>query len=502
MKRIYKVLFCVMLLVFLIFINYILKDNDLYYFLFSFSMFIIFINSFSHINIEEKIIELKDKKYDNSQVKLFYAIIGSVLFINFLYFLVVYILNIFLNESIYFEKYIYISYAMVCSIWVIPTVNVITQYLSGKGNKNLSCLIKRLFYCFWFISIIILLIVYYCTSFNKNLFIILIYLLQYISFILVVLILSTLIKGKGIFKLGNLKKRKENNENILSDVKFILKNNIYYSIKNIINISYYYFSIVITYVVIIYKYNYPYNETVIIITDTYFYFFLLILILCTIFIEKYKSTVLDIMIDIKEKSQKGLEIVNLFVNIIKNILPLTLLLCILSGPILKIIFNNSNSVIFMLLIWIFPFIVLYSISLKIIEVSSLRKNIIYTILFSGLLVKVIFTLPMINSFYRMGYNVIYGDIIASIMGLFTSFIVMIIYINKKYKINFTKVFEKILNVIYESILLCLILVICSMIIPLNVNSNLEALVVILVYVIIYELFLILKRVIKKVLGGN
>ena len=231
MKRIYKVLFCVMLLVFLIFINYILKDNDLYYFLFSFSMFIIFINSFSHINIEEKIIELKDKKYDNSQVKLFYAIIGSVLFINFLYFLVVYILNIFLNESIYFEKYIYISYAMVCSIWIIPTVNVITQYLSGKGNKNLSCLIKRLFYCFWFISIIILLIVYYCTSFNKNLFIILIYLLQYISFILVVLILSTLIKGKGVFKLGNLKKRKENNENILSDVKFILKNNIYYSIK-------------------------------------------------------------------------------------------------------------------------------------------------------------------------------------------------------------------------------------------------------------------------------
>ena len=499
MKRIYKVLFYVFLL---IFISYILKNNDLYYFLFSFSMFMIFINSFSHINIEEKIIELKDKKYVNSQVKLFYTTILLVFLINVLYFLIVYVLNIFLNESICFEKYFYISYAMVCSIWIIPTVNIITQYLNGNGNKNLAILVKRLFYYFWCATITIFLIVYYCNSFTKNLFIIIIYLLQYIAFLIDILILSTLIKNKGIFKLGKLKKRKENNENIFNDVKFILKNNIYYSIRNSINLSYYYFSIVITYLVIIYKYNYPYNETVMLITDTYFYFSLLILILGMMFIEKYKLTILDIKNDVREKSQKGPEIVNLFVNVVKNILPLTLLLCILSGPIVKIVLNNSNSVIFMLLIWIFPFTILYYVSLKIIEFSSLRKTIIYIILFSGLLIKIIFTVPLINSFYRMGYNVIYGDIIASIMGLFTSFIVMIIYINKKYKINFTKVFEKILNVIYENILLCLILVICSMIIPLNVDSRLDAFIVILIYVVIYELFLILKKIIKKFLGGN
>ena len=502
MKRIYKVLFYVMLLIFLVFINYILKDADLYYFIFSFSMFMIFINSFSHINIEEKIVELKDKKYNNSQIKLFYAIIGSFFLINFLYFFLVYVLNIFFNKSIYFEEYTYISYSMVSIVWIIPTINIISQYCGSIGNRNLACFIKRLFYRFWLVSVIILLIIYKYNLINKNIFIILIYLLQYVSFIIIVTFLLLVTKNKVFFKLNNLKKRKENNENIFKDIKLILKNNIYYSIRNIVNISYYYFSIIITYLVIIYKYNYPYNEAVNIIIDTYFYFFLLILFFCKIFIRKYESIIVEIIANFKEKNKVGVEIVNLFISIIKTILPLTILFCILSGPTLKVIFNSNNSIIFMLLIWILPFIVLYSTSLKIIEYSNFKKNIMYIILFSGLLIKAIFTVPMINSFYRMGYNVIYGDIIASIMGLFTSFLGAVICINSKYKIDFTKVFEKILNVIYENILLCLILVVCSMIIPLNVNSNLEALVVILIYIIIYYIFIILKRIIKKILGGN
>ena len=65
--------------------------------------------------------------------------------------------------------------------------------------------------------------------------------------------------------------------------------------------------------------------------------------------------------------------------------------------------------------------------------------------------KLILIVPLINGFYRMGYSFIYGDILSTIIGLFASFIISIIYFNKKYKINFTKNFEKLLNIIYDNI---------------------------------------------------
>ena len=54
----------------------------------------------------------------------------------------------------------------------------------------------------------------------------------------------------------------------------------------------------------------------------------------------------------------------------------------------------------------------------------------------GIVSKIIITVPMINSFYRMGYNLLYGDIISTIISILISVIINYIYIktnNKKEK---------------------------------------------------------------------
>ena len=46
---------------------------------------------------------------------------------------------------------------------------------------------------------------------------------------------------------------------------------------------------------------------------------------------------------------------------------------------------------------------------------SVSCGIIYTSLIVGIISKIILIVPLINSFYRMGYNLIYGDIISTII---------------------------------------------------------------------------------------
>ena len=50
---------------------------------------------------------------------------------------------------------------------------------------------------------------------------------------------------------------------------------------------------------------------------------------------------------------------------------------------------------------------------------------------SGLIAKLILIIPLINSFYRMGYNLIYGDIISTIIGLLITITINYIYIKNK-----------------------------------------------------------------------
>lgn len=496
MKKKYKnFIYIFALLVMLMFIKFMLYEKDIFSVVISFSMFLIFVNSYSHINIEKEVNELRNNNYIYSQVRLFYLTILIVFLINLIYMGIIYIITLFLSDNYFLFNYNYILLIMGSTIFVIPTLNILSQYLKANNLKKFGSILKLMFYIIWGFLSIILLIVNYKIDISTYMFAIYIYLLEIFAFIVVILCCLLVIKNKKIFKLKQIKKREECKISLKNKLKNIFASNIKYSIKKVIYLSYYYVSIVFVFFILLYRYNYGYKEVISIMLDTYFYDFALILILVLYYILKYKKVISNTINNIKEK---GI-INNLLIDIANKVISVTILICILSGPILKLLFNSKNSIVFMFFIWILPFILLYIIGIKLLEVSS-SKKVLYITLLTGILVKIVLTIPLINSFYRMGYNLIYGDIVANIIGMFVSYIITILYLNKKYKIDFSNSFEKILNIVYENIILSLILIISSMVISLNVNSKSQALIVIIIYIVIYVIYNIIKNLLLKMRG--
>lgn len=502
MKEIIKKnMYLLIMIIILILVKFLLKDNNIYYFMLSFSAFLIFVSSFSHVNITTKLLELEEKEYKYSQWKLFCLTLGMILIINIVYIFLINLINIILNSSEYFINFKYVFLSMGFTIFIIPFINILKQYLYVNDNKKISNLLVKLFYCIWIISVIIVILLNYKIKLEMYIINIVIYLLAFISFIISLSLILLLVKDKSIFSFKLLKKRGENKLILKNYIYEVFCNNISYSIKRIVYISYYYISIIFVYYVIFYRYHYKYTDTINIITNTYFYNFLLVMFFVLIFLVKYRKEIIDVKNKMIMKKCEKVGIDKLFINISRIIFPITLLLCILSKPILILIFNNDNANIFMFFVWIVPFIVIYLVCMFLVENSCSKKK-FYITLFSGLFVKIILTIPLINSFYRMGYNLIYGDILSNIIGFFVSFIIGIIYLNNKFEVDFTSSFEKILNIIYENIILCLVLVLSSIIIPLNSFSRLESIGIIIIYISIFLLYFIIKKIIRKYLEGK
>lgn len=114
----------------------------------------------------------------------------------------------------------------------------------------------------------------------------------------------------------------------------------------------------------------------------------------------------------------------------------------------------------------------------------------------GILLKLILIVPLINSIYRMGYNMIYGDILINTISYI--FVITLLFITgkNKYKVDFTKKFDKILDIIYYNIILCSILLLISLVIPIKVSSKLDSLKVILIYSVISILYIYLRKKMK------
>ena len=137
----------------------------------------------------------------------------------------------------------------------------------------------------------------------------------------------------------------------------------------------------------------------------------------------------------------------------------------------------------MMLSFLSIFIALYNTTYDYIK----SKKIIYISLIVSIISKIILTIPFIDSFYRMGYNLIYGDIISTIISMSLGIIINYVYIKLNNKS--TKTLENILTILYESILLCILLVIMQFIIPIKTDSYFKSILLLFVYIFISIVFI-------------
>lgn len=478
MKKVMYLLYFILLMI----LYHFTRNTNMFLLTISFSLLLLFNSIFSTMNIKNKIQEYYDNKYYYSNKKI---LKGSIIFIGIItiiLMLISYLIGLLIN----IKGITLVNISMCIYIFTNNIIKLESEYFSIEKYKKLgNNLINVYKITNIILTIITIIILYKVLNLDNYINISILYLISLLPFIIFNLLFYFI-----IFKNNKCSKKRE--ENKINYIKVIKKSIITNKIKvlySIITSSYFYTSIIMLYFLLINKYNYTYDVVGTYITNTYLYG-LIIIYFIYLFIKNNYIDKFNMLLD-KIKNKEDYNIYN-FINKITNVtLSITILLIIISKPLNNIIFNNEINII-LNVSYILFFYILYSIIIKISMICNKSKNIFITLLI-GLIISIITNIPIINSSYRMGYDMASGSLISIILGFIISTIIGIILINKKLKLSLINNFNDILNIIYENIIYSLILILFTFIIKVNVTSITKSILVIIFYIFITIIFYIIKR---------
>lgn len=463
------------------------KDSNMFLLTLSFSMLIIYTSIFSTTSIKSKLETLYNKKYYYSINKIFKNSIILVTIITLVLTLISYLTSLLIN----IKGLSIVNISMCVYLLTSTIIKLEGEYISIIKSKKLGNNLLNIYNIVNNILLLITIILLYKVFKLENyLNISILYLISLIPFIIInILIYIFIFKNKK-----EVQKREENKLNYIKETKKILVTNKISTIFNIIQSSYIYLIIVILYFILTNKYNYNYDTIGIYITSIYFYgintIYFIYKIIKSIYIDKFN--------EIKDKiiNKENYNLINIINKIVSLSISLTILLIIISKPLNNLLFNNKDMNIILNVSYILVFYILYNLIINLNIICNKEKNIIIT-LFTGLIITLITSIPIINSSYRMGYNLVGGSLISIILGITISIIIGIILIKKKLKLSLLNNFNDILNMIYENIIYSLVLVLFTFIVKVNINSIIKSILVIIFYIFITIIFYITKEKITK-----
>ncbi len=471
MKKIINILYFLLM----IFLFYFTKDSNMLLFTMSFSMFIIFSSLFSSTSIKDKINKFNNNKYYYSSKKIFkYTIIFISIIISILM-LISYLFSLLINIK-------GITLVNICMCIYLYT-NVIMKIEGEYINSKIIDIYKVINIILVFISIILL---YKVFRFDNYINICILYLINIINFIFFNIMFYIFIFRKNKY----VKKREENKINYIKEVKDCLITDKINTIFNIIKSSYIYFSIIILYFILINKYNYSYDTIGNYITSIYLYGIGVIYFIYKIINNIYIDSFNELKNKIINKNEYN--IYNFINKIINVTISLMVLLIIISKPINNILFNGSTINIILDVSYLLFFYIFYEVIININMICNKEKNVVI-ILLIGLVISLITNIPIINSSYRMGYNLVSGSIMSIILGITISTIIGIILIRNKLKLSLLDNFNNILNIIYSNIIYTLILVLFTFIVKVDIDKIFNSILVIIFYIFISIVFYIIKK---------
>lgn len=471
MKKIINILYFLLM----IFLFYFTKGSNMLLFTMSFSMFIIFSSLFSSTSIKDKINKFNNNKYYYSSNRVFKYTIIFISIIILMLMLISYLFSLLINIK-------GISLVNICMCIYLYT-NVIMRIEGEYINSKIIDIYKVINIILVFISIILL---YKVFHFDNYINICILYLINIINFIFFNIMFYIFIFRKNKY----VKKREENKINYIKEVKDCLITNKVNTIFNIIKSSYIYFSIIILYFILINKYNYSYDTIGNYITNIYLYgigvIYFIYKIINNIYIDSFN--------ELKNKiiNRNEYNIYNFINKIINVTISLMVLLIIISKPINNILFNGSTINIILDVSYLLFFYIFYEVIININMICNKEKNVVI-ILLIGLVISLITSIPIINSSYRMGYNLVSGSIMSIILGITISTIIGIILIRNKLKLSLLDNFNNILNIIYSNIIYTLILVLFTFIVKVDIDKIFNSVLVIIFYIFISIVFYIIKK---------
>ena len=454
----------------IILLYYITGSKSIFLYVLSISLYNVFVSSFNHISLKERFSKINSKKTKEKIFKYLLLIIGIIAC---LFLLLSILISDLISVFLKLDNILPIFIIMGICTFIKPFIHLLSEYLGDIHHNSNYYLLENIYQVID--NVLLLIIALFCFLIFKLDHILSISLLYLSKILGGIIILVILYMYHGI-KL-NIDHSSADNLNYKKEVKAILKHNSYRSLIEVIKNSYYYISLVILYVILSKNYHYQINDIERILTFTYFY--ALGIIDYLIYLAKM----------ISHKLPKEISVISKLYQSFKMILTIMIILGIISPLICKIIFLDPSKSIYLVMVNVMGiFILLYDITYEYIS----NKRLIYISLIIGLIIKIVTIIPMINAFYRMGYNLLYGDILSTIMAMFLPIIINYIYIRTGDKSE-EKYFEKILNVLYENIILAIILILVQFVIPYDTDNYFAAIGLTIIYLLIGIIYIKLKN---------
>lgn len=187
-------------------------------------------------------------------------------------------------------------------------------------------------------------------------------------------------------------------------------------------------------------------------------------------------------------------------------LPMTLGISFLADSIWTVFYGTSEYGPSVLSYFIFVgfMIGLFTSTVSIIQVLKDYKTVIWSLVI-GVVLKFLLNDNLIMAFYKMGLPAYYGVITASLIGYFVSFMICIMRLKFKYKINYENLTKNLIDTICGSMLMIVGLFLVNLILP-STDSRIIHLVYIVIYVavgaFIYIVYMWNTKSMKRIFGNR
>ncbi len=160
-------------------------------------------------------------------------------------------------------------------------------------------------------------------------------------------------------------------------------------------------------------------------------------------------------------------------------IPATIGISVLAKPIWMVFYGNYGycASVLAFSIFIALFNTTFTMAISIIQILKDYKMVVIS-LASGILFKLIFNIPNLYLFNKLGIEAYYGSIFTTIMGYFIGLVILLLYLNKKYKVNFNKTFIRGAKIVFSALVMLVVIVLLQQFLP--VVSNHRAINVLLI----------------------
>lgn len=482
-------------ILFIIPLYYLTKDNNIFLYTLSLYLYLILSSMFNHIDIYSNIKNYFDNKYIYSLNTIYKYTNVSIVIINIVLSIVIGLISLLLNTLFDIRGLILVNVIMSITLFIKPILNNMISFVKVYGFNKLGDNILNIYKITNLILLIISgIICFKVLDISDYLSISFLYGCNIISFILVYLLCHLLVFSNKIKK-KTFRKREERID-YKKEIIEILSRNKNTSIVKIIKYSYLYISIVVLFFILKNRYGYNYDRISEVINNCYFYAIGIMNIILLIINYFQYNKVEEIKDNINDKMYELIKIDEYVIDLFKLLLSVVVILSIVSDSLWTILFDNGNGYVLYIFGNLGLFYIMYD-NIVNIYTGSINDKRLYIILLIGMVIKLILVVPLVSSLYRMGYNLLYGDMLSSVIGYFIVIILLIFTNRNKLKVDFIHKFDKILNIIYYNIILCIILLLFSLVIPVNVDSFWDGIKVLIVYLVISFGYIIIRKKIDR-----